>query len=446
MNSSFSGNNNAVEERYKRYQNRLVPANIVVMIIALVAIISQLFMPMVSVRITLTGENITQIVNFIHGNNVSTAVSDDELDMIEYVSRDVDTTVDVGIYPLNALMLGVNPQPDAVRDYLSMHVWFLEGAADLMFAQMLPRLSVYIVARSIQEQTGEAIGFEILEQIGLEKINTFTQSIDEGNFDQARAQFRDAVDSIASDLGYELTESNRETIMAYYDEAIAAGLKEDGTFSYTNAIEVLAEKYGIDLDGYLNGRISLNSVNDSMRSATAATLSEDTGSGAEDSEDGESGAEDTESGDVIIEKITAFISMIPDEYAQIVGTALFAVSAAVIGLTTLLWLILAIFAFVRTFLSNKCFTMWYVKLFCWLPCVLFVIAPMVFAAIYTEVLAGLVTAEVIELLDLIFSIPFAFGGSGIVSGICLAVLWLVSIFWLFPIKRQIRKLKNNHDL
>ena len=145
------------------------------------------------------------------------------------------------------------------------------------------------------------------------------------------------------------------------------------------------------------------------------------------------------------EMLQNYIAEIPDEQASVIGTALFAVAAATIGLTSLMWAIMAVIALIKLFCPNKRFTMWYVKLLCWLPCVLFVLAPFFALTLAPQLLAGTVTGEAAEILTLATQIPMSFGGSGIVSGICLAVLWLISIFWFFPIKHKIRKIKNSMD-
>ena len=149
-----------------------------------------------------------------------------------------------------------------------------------------------------------------------------------------------------------------------------------------------------------------------------------------------------------IPDLTGFVgdmlAQISDDDARMTGTALFGVAAVTIGFTSALWLIMALIAFIRIFTPNKRFTMWYVKLFCWLPCVLFVALP--FAAVaLAPMLSSIVGAEASAAFEMLASLPVSFGGSGIVSGVCLALLWLISIFWLFPIKRRIRRLNKMID-
>lgn len=101
------------------------------------------------------------------------------------------------------------------------------------------------------------------------------------------------------------------------------------------------------------------------------------------------------------------------------------------------WFILFLFSFFHMFAKNKRFTMWYVKLICWIPAVIWlaltlfpVIAPKV------GVLNDFWNGENGRIIQGVFN------GAGTftwISGLCYVLLWLVSIFWAFPIKHKIRK-------
>lgn len=482
-----------IQSKRKKYQRMLIPANIVVVIIALVAAIFQLVMPMLSVKLTVTGENVTSVVNYIDENSES---GDEEmaetLDTVRYIARDVNADISIKLSPKDALLLGPVPAAQSVRDYIAANAAELEGTVDLIFEQMLPRLTVYMVAQAAQDELEEVIGIDQLEEIDTEQVAAVTEAISAGNFEEAREQFSTAADDIAADLGYDLTAEDKETIMQYYDEAIEAGRQEDGTFSYTKAIQTIADKYGIDL-GAITGEDGENT------DGTAVDLDEiiarleavETAEDLEEIIDMLRGQEGMESlveqleniddldelaqiilalrlGDTVLqtpaslrlrvatvsvmsdmqeditqadpnELLGGFINEIPDSTATIIGTILFAVAAVMIGLTSVLWIILAILAFIKIFCKNKRFTMWYVKAFCWLPCILLVLVPTL-AVSLTGLVGGLLPASAAQAYSLVTSLGLSFGGSGIVSGICLALLWIVSIFWLFPIKRKIRKL------
>lgn len=90
-----------------------------------------------------------------------------------------------------------------------------------------------------------------------------------------------------------------------------------------------------------------------------------------------------------------------------------------------MWAVLFLFAFFRLFAKNKRFLMWYVKIFGILPCLLFGVLPLAAGA--------LVGGEIAAVLGMLSTMAWVSGG-------CYVLLWLVSIFWAFPIKRKIRAL------
>jgi len=100
------------------------------------------------------------------------------------------------------------------------------------------------------------------------------------------------------------------------------------------------------------------------------------------------------------------------------------------------WAILFLFSFFRLFSKNKRFTTWYVKIFGAIPVILFWLAPLVAGAVipaYFPTLLG----EFQWALPVLLS---ALGTMTWISGLCYIVLWVLSIFWAFPVKHKIRKL------
>lgn len=428
----FDGQFDKKAKKLNRYQRLLIPANIVVAVVAVLAIVFQFLMPMLSFKVTVTGEEIAEIVEFVQPESDEGSAGDEgniNVDDIIYITKDVNSNVTVSIDPFGALRLGPAPDAQSVRDYLTAYAIDMNGTIDEIFAQMLPRMTVYLVSSTLQDNLGDIINIDELESIDVEQIQSVTEAITSGNYEEARTQFKDAAVDVATELGHELSDEDIDLIMENYDEAIAAGTHEDGTFSFIDAITTLAEKYGIDLDNLSQYMYYGSGV---VATASAA----DDGEVETDGSGGDSSSEiDPE------EFIQSYINKIPDNVAQIIGTSLFVVAAVLIGFTSLMWLIMAIIALIRVFCKDKRFAMWYVKAFCWLPCVLLVICPLVAVALAPGLLAGVVGGSAGEILTIVGNIPMMFGGSGIASGICLLVLWLISIIWLHPIKRKILKIK-----
>lgn len=63
-----------------------------------------------------------------------------------------------------------------------------------------------------------------------------------------------------------------------------------------------------------------------------------------------------------------------------------------------------------------------------LPCLIFGVAPLVAGAIVPGMEGG---AEIAGILGMISTMTW-------ISGACYILLWIISIFWAFPIKRKIR--------
>lgn len=106
-----------------------------------------------------------------------------------------------------------------------------------------------------------------------------------------------------------------------------------------------------------------------------------------------------------------------------------------------LWGILFLFSFFHIFAKNKRFCMWYVKLLCWLPGIIWLALTLAGIPAVMSAIVGLVGANEIPVGVMTAAIGgISSWGTG-VSYICYWVLWLVSIFWAFPIKHKIRKLK-----
>lgn len=132
-----------------------------------------------------------------------------------------------------------------------------------------------------------------------------------------------------------------------------------------------------------------------------------------------------------------------------------------VGFFIILWLILFLFAFFHMFARNKRFVMWYVKLFCAWPCIIFYIVPLLvkkvlavaFPEIYTQVIetiaqfignAANVTVTTQQAADIMNAVLSSFQTFAWISGICYLLLWIISICWAFPIKHKIRKLKKSN--
>ena len=106
------------------------------------------------------------------------------------------------------------------------------------------------------------------------------------------------------------------------------------------------------------------------------------------------------------------------------------------------WLILFLFSFFHIFAKNKRFTMWYVKLICWIPSVIW-LALTLLPTLANKFFPDMFEGSQGPLIKAIFNGISSFTW---INGLCYVLLWLVSIFWAFPIKRKIRKERKNPEI
>lgn len=102
---------------------------------------------------------------------------------------------------------------------------------------------------------------------------------------------------------------------------------------------------------------------------------------------------------------------------------------------TLPWIIIALLSFLHIFLKNKRITMWYVKLFGWIPAIfwlLLALAPFILKI-------GVVAEAIGEYVSIVTAVLGCVSSLMWICGLCYLLIWLISIFWAFPIKRKIRK-------
>ena len=98
-----------------------------------------------------------------------------------------------------------------------------------------------------------------------------------------------------------------------------------------------------------------------------------------------------------------------------------------------LWLILFLFSLFHLLARNKRFMMWYVKLLCWVPSLFWL-------ALKLVPIVGEKLGFLNDTTRKIMNIALSGVSSGTwINGLCYVLLWVISIFWAFPIKHKIRK-------
>ena len=368
-------------ERRKLHRKLILP-NIFILLISLVAAASLLFAQLLSVSVHIDaqfGETVAQMMSEQAGEEGG-ADAEAAAKQYAFLFKDADADVTISLNPLDIMTAGFDGGREGVKKLFTSA---LGGLSDTV-----ARLSEQILPAMISVSVAGAAGAD-LENADLENIDTsiFTETITKLNnqdLEGARTEFSSQLDGFLAQFDVTLTGEQETEVMNAYDKLVDAATV-DGEFSAANIFSAMG------------------------------------GSGESE---GEGGASDMLA---ILADPAALADQLDEETLQTVNLACTGVSAFLL-VQAGLWAILALFAFLHIFLPNKKVGMWYVKLLCWLPCFIFFIAPP---------LALAVAPNFVELPAVVSSL--AFGGMTFISGICLLVLWLISIFWCHPIKKRIKR-------
>lgn len=368
-------------ERRKLHRKLILP-NIFILLISLVAAASLLFGQLLSVSVHIDaqfGETVAQMMSEQSGEEGG-ADAEAAANQYAFLFKDADADATISLNPLDIMTAGFDGGREGVKKLFTSA---LGGLSDTV-----ARLSEQILPAMISVSVAGAAGAD-LENADLENIDTsiFTETITKLNnqdLEGARTEFSSQLDGFLAQFDVTLTEDEQAEVMNAYDELVKQATV-DGEFSAANIFSAMG------------------------------------GSGESEKE---GGAADMLA---ILADPAALADQLDEETLQTVNLACTGVSAFLL-VQAGLWAILALFAFLHIFLPNKKVGMWYVKLLCWLPCFIFFIAPPAALA---------VAPNFVELPAVVSSL--AFGGMTFISGICLLVLWLISIFWCHPIKKRIKR-------
>ncbi len=364
----------------------------------------------------------------------------------------------------------------------------------------------------------ENLPAEYAELVVAEELQATIDSLDGAKSAQAASDtIIDYIDGLAEASGEieKLTEDQKaevsKQITQLYDKTVAE--TGEGNFSVEAMISVMASEMlggvgDFNLSDIIAGFVGGNGGNDGgnggespdgtdgldgekpeagivkMLVLTRLALAEGEADGTEndgsDNNGGQNEGENNNGGEVV--KYTSYRAMgeglargfIGENFAQTLkGTIMSSVGEneqvfgyygyvfIAIGFFILLWAILFLFSFFHMFARNKRFMMWYVKLFCAWPCIIFWLVPLLvknvlakaFPQIYAQVIdfvvgfvgnALKITVTAEQATGLFNAVLSSLQTFAWISGICYLVLWIISICWAFPIKHKIRRLNKGY--
>lgn len=356
----------------KRYQRKLIPLNIVVMIISLIAAVSIMFLPLVTIDFSKGAEALIDIINPDKAEDGQGGNSE---------MPDMDGFLAEG---LGSLKLSVTTMNFAKMAFADDPVKAIaEAAAKAMRTAADKLLNSFLTP--MLPTDGVEIDRENIDRDALcEKIKSLETA------DDPDAVIRSIAEQIVTDGN--VAEADRDAVAGRIEESIgklyAQTVEYTGSFSVEGLICTFMSQGNGD-EGGLKGKTFDEMLYNMMTGKKE-----------------------------ISQMLTTY---------RIVGFFLFITMA----FPAAMWAILFLFALFHTLAKNKKFTMWYVKLFGFSPCLIFTVMPLA----GKSVLAQTAGAEYATLLGCISSTTW-------ISGVCYILLWLVSICWAFPIKKRIRRL---HD-
>ena len=383
--NNFGGEKSVLMDEIARRQRKLIPLNIVVAIIALVAAVSLLFAPIVSVDAVGLGDYITEMMN----EQSSGGDSSEEGPTIDTAKIVSTVTSNMGNVSLTTMSLATLAFSDDLTETLKGYVSEIGSEAlKKSEKELITDVAVPMMIEMMEEESGEEAPDNI-KNMDADAIYDKAKALETASADEVDETISALAEELQNQLGEDyISDENladlESSIRTVYDDTVAA---TDGTFTIESCICVFASK----------------SLQESGEITQTFTSYAD-----------------------LIDYFMDSSSELDDTIAQV--EPILKIVAIALLFFTAVWLILFLFAFLHLFAKNKRFTMWYVKLFGFLPCLIFGVAPLVAGAIVPGMEGG---AEIAGILGMISTMTW-------ISGACYILLWIISIFWAFPIKRKIR--------
>ena len=364
------------------YQRMLIPYNLVVIVLALVAAFTLFFSPLITI-------DVGKLVEVVEEAMEDSAGTDEEggSSPLDALSEIKDLKVSITVKALWEFSSG-----NTGESVLGSVVGSVIGGSDSMNAMIADVAIPYIIDQVDLDQYGISDVKGKLDTSALvEKIGELEGNPSES--DKARIE-NEFAELIASQLGIEnMTDETRAAIVQQIDNMYEDAIEETGSFTVEAGICVAASKAINESNGESDGTV-YKTYDEFLGHLLASS-----GMGA------------------------SFVEML-DKAADMVKYFVYGMFFF-IGI----WLLMALFALIHLLLPNKRFMTWYVKLFGGFPCLLFGVLPLV-AKYVVGNMEGM--AMLVPVLGAISTMTW-------VSGACWLVLVLLGWFWAGPIKRRIKR-------
>ncbi len=407
----------------KSVHKKFIPANIVIIVISLIAAICQLFMPCIDLRIQITGSSVSTMIQESFSEEQKETLGD----TLTHTLGEINFDIPINLYPMKMLKAATGNQADVEAFFNS--IIGDNGTAKLlddMIDKLAPSLLTTGIVAIISEQ---GVSPEIAQKYK-ENADVVLKNLNDGNEAAAKEEFSNIANSIAEEQG---TTISQEDIDELFDAFVEKGKNPDGTFDTTTLIK------NFDMS-MLSG--NFNKEEETFppdAEGTSVRLTAQAEGENQDDVTNESSVDDTTGSSLItglvelMENPAHFVleTVGGDDVQSILDTlqpALLAIFFVLAGIPAIFWALLALCATIRLFTPKKRVRMWYVKLFCFFPGLLVLLVN-----VGVKVIMNLLSGS--QAGALLSAVSIKFLGSGVVTGCCYVALVLVSLFWY----RRLRK-------
>lgn len=486
-----------LSETERRLQKKLIPLNIFVCLLALVAAVSLIITPFIKLDVgkILGSETVMQFAEEKLEEMVkdSGEVPEGQVDYTPVISSVVKNVMSEaeGDVSLTTLTLFKAAIAKGSKSEVLMEQVFYTGLVDKLIDSVAEAVANVLDTPEGKTVVQEAMVLAITTQVAQnlpenitvnqQKLSELTNTLltidgkDRVGAEEVVTQFVNGMDGLFGD-GYDIGESKeniKNYVMDLYDDTVTELEGKEQGFSVEAMICVAVSK-NTDLGNFNLGELISGMLPKNDEEKPAAAINYTVAEGEEEGEpdlpsEGEEPSPippetgSTDGGSALVcttypelmdamglgkddvealkeDLKVALRGMVDDYvggYAQYIDKYWYALFAPL--LFVLPWVILFLFSFFHMLAKNKRFMMWYVKLYSWLPCIACGVVPLIAPLVAPKLFALLGIELAAEQSSLILTVLGGISTLTWISGGCYLMLWLVSVFWAFPIKHKIRK-------
>ncbi|MDE6441960.1 MAG: hypothetical protein K2L12_04295 [Clostridia bacterium] len=478
--------------REAKLQKKLIPLNIFVFIISIVAALSLFFMPILKVDIgkILSSPNLEQFIDDTLSKTVGGSVEGSSQEGIDYspvittvvgnVLSDVKGSISITAYDASKIALSSDEgaATAVLKDLLYGEKGLVTELIDSLIKgltnifktdegkQVVEQTVVTTVATTVVANLPEEVKGKVTE----EKVEELTTTFKKLNDVKSETEVEAVVDEFAGQISTiieesippETIEEVKSFVVDMYKDAVDALVESGKTADDVNleAMICVAVSNNVDLGEFnineilsslMGGGNNGGNIEENINPSKHVVVDETDGSG-EGSQEGErvivtnygdllSQMGVDENNEELVSNITTAVETTVNDslkdvmqYFNYYGYLFYGMLAFIAP-----WLILALFSFFHMFAKNKRLMMWYVKLYSFIPGLIWVALTGARVILSKNMVPAITDSIPENIRPVVGAVLDGVSTYTWISGLCFVLLWLVSIFWAFPIKHKIRK-------